>query len=253
MSGTDLLAAIPMSADGAVPFPVGVGEGDLPQLTRATLRLWNAFPSLDPQYRRWALAVGRVEAVQAGERYAGLNEVSVIVSGCLATGAAGSEVTGEILGPGDVVATGAPQPVSGRWITDGEFYRIDLAAWIESAGQQGVRYLLDASDERRQRLERQILCATTHMATARVADLFLAIHEAAPIPGIMLSQEQLGAMLGLRRTTVNGSCRALELSGASRTRRGGVRLVDTQILAGAACGCRQGSARSCAESADLSP
>ncbi|RYE40325.1 MAG: Crp/Fnr family transcriptional regulator [Hyphomicrobiales bacterium] len=152
--------------------------------------------------------------------------------------AAGSGLTADILRAGDVAAVGDHRMVAGYWITDGELYRVNLDGWIESAGPEGLMHLLAASDSHRARLEQRIVCATTHRATARIADLFLAVHNAAPQPSIKLSQEQMGSMLGLRRTTVNGSCRTLELGGGTRTRRGQIRIVDAKVLDQAACGCR---------------
>lgn len=223
---------------GAIGESPETGEIDLPNLTSATIRLWKAFAPLALERRRWALAVGAVETFRPGALCQTAGEVAVVVSGCLATEAVGSEIAAEILGPGQLLAIGAERTVSGRWITEGELYRVGLADWFESAGQDGMLHLLAAADHRRAGLERRIVCATTHRATARVADLFLSIHEASPQPSILLSQEQMGGMLGLRRTTVNGSCRTLELGGGTRTRRGQIRIIDAKPLALAACGCR---------------
>lgn len=240
MSVTHVFASAAVQSLDFIEAPDLTGAGDLdpPRLTSATIRLWKAFAPLAFERRRWALAAGKVEPARAGDVYAAPGEVAVVVSGCLGTDAAGSGLAAEILGPGDVVATGSCRPVTGRWITDGEVFRVSLQHWTDSAGMEGVSHLLEASDRRRAILERRILCATTHRATARIADLFLSVHEAAPTPQILLSQERLGMMLGLRRTTVNGSCRALEDSGALRTKRGGIRLMDVDILERAACGCR---------------
>lgn len=206
--------------------------------TSATVRPCSAFATLDPELRRWALVVGSVRPYLAGDACFVAEEIAVVVSGCLSLDASGSDLTADVLGPGDVLAAGGPRTASGRWITDGELYSVDKGAWTEAVGAEGVAYLLAAVERRRMGLERRIFCASTHRATARVADLFLAIHEASPGPAIALSQERLGRMLGLRRTTVNGSCRALEIGGASRTRRGQIRIVNESLLAQAACGCR---------------
>jgi len=98
--------------------------------------------------------------------------------------------------------------------------------------------MMTAVENRRGALSRRLLCAIEHRATARVADLLLAIHEAAPGQPILLSQERLGGMLGLRRTTVNASCQILETVGGSRNSRGKMRVTDALALAAAACGCR---------------
>lgn len=223
----------PETAAGRVP----------PPLTSATMRLWQAFPPLSLERRRWALTVGAVETVKAGSAFSASSEVAVVVSGCLATNVESSELVAEILGPGRVVTTGGPRPITGQWITDGELYRVDLEEWLQHAADEGLALLLTAADERRAQLERRILCTASHLATARVADLFLSIQGAAAQPNILLSQETLGSMLGLRRTTVNGSCRALELGGATRTRRGRIRITHPDLLAQAACGCHRVTTR----------
>jgi CRP-like cAMP-binding protein len=152
-----------------------------PRLTSATVRLWNAFAPLDPELRRWGLAVGSVRPCQAGDACLGAEEVAVVVSGCLSLDAPGSDLTADLLGPGDVLAAGGPRTASGRWITDGELYCVDMEAWIESVGAEGVAHLLAAVERRRMGLERRILCASTHRATARVADLSGARDR--PLPG----------------------------------------------------------------------
>lgn len=227
--------------EGLAPPPSVCGEGApeaLPQLSDETLRLWTAFSPLPAELRRWALAVGAVERTVAGAAYASAGEVAVVVSGCLATGAGGAALAADILGPGEVMATGSPRVVAGQWITAGEVYRVGLEDWMQRAGTDGLVHLLEAADRRRAALERRLVCATGHLATARVADLLLSIQRAAPGAGILMSQARLGAMLGLRRTTVNGSCRALEQAGAFRTSRGKIRIVDLAHLTRAACGCR---------------
>lgn len=238
MTFTELAAITSrLAPTGVQPSPDSPVAAPTPQLTNETLRLWKAFAPLPQEQRRWALAAGVVDRVEAGRPHSSAGQVVVVVSGCLATEAATGGLTAEILGPGDVVSTGGPRAVVGRWITDGEVCRIALSDWIDRAGSEGLKHLLDAENRRRTALERRLLCATRHLATARVADLFLSVHAAAPGDSIPLSQEQLGAMLGVRRTTVNGSCRALEQSGASRTRRGKIRVTNLEVLAAAGCGC----------------
>ena len=215
------------------------GDDVEPPLTPATMRLWAAFAPLSPERRRWALSGGQVEGVKAGQSCRIAGEVACVVSGCLALEAEGSELAADILSAGALVASGAPRTVVCRWITDGELYRVSTDAWLAKAGMDGMAHLLAASDARRAVLERRLHCATVHRATARLADLILTIHEATGQSDIELSQARLAAMLGLRRTTVNGSSRALEEAGGLRTRRGHVRIRDVSSLIGAACGCRQ--------------
>ena len=236
MSFTELSPASLLAPSEAPTAPQEAGEP--PRLTSATIRLWQAFSPLPLERRRWALTVGAVEAGTAGDNVRLCGEVAVVVSGCLAIETGGSALAADILRPGDVAATGSAREVSGQWITAGELYQVKLSDWLENAGVEGLTHLLDAADARRGTLERRVLCATEHRATARVADLLLTVQGAVSQSDIQLSQERLGTMLGLRRTTVNGSCRALEAAGASRTKRGHIRIIDEKRLAILACGCR---------------
>ena len=147
----------------------GRSAADLPRLTNETLRLWKAFAPLAPEQRRWALAAGVVETVRPGDVHRGAGEVAVVVSGCLATEA---NLTAELLGPGDVAATGTERPVAGQWVTEGEIYRVSLPDWLDRAGAAGMQHLLNAEDRRRVRLERRLVCASRHLASARVAEAF---------------------------------------------------------------------------------
>lgn len=206
-------------------------------VTGETLRLWQAFAPLAPELRRRALARGVVETVRAGQLLLDAGGVTVVVSGCLITFVTDTGVAAELLGPGGWVVSGGKLPVRGRWITDGEIYRVALEDWRARSGPDGILYMVEAADHRRVALEHRLICSLRHLSTARVADLLLTVHKAAPGLRIRMSQGQLGAWLSLRRTTVNASCRALEQRGGLRTRRGEVRVVDPARLAETACGC----------------
>ena len=213
------------------------------ELTPATIRLWQAFIPLSMERRRWALTTGRVETARAGDAYQGRHEVAVVVTGCLVVEGPGG-IAGDILGPGAIVATGTPRPINGLWLTDGELFRAPPEDWQEKAGHEGLLHLLTGADERRAALERRLHCASTHRATSRVADALMALQEAGQCAKIRMSQQHLGQMLGLRRTTVNSSCRELEEAAVTHTRRGSIHIVDPLALDARACGCRRASAAS---------
>ena len=196
-----------------------------------------------PEQRRAALAIGVIEQVRAGETQTVDDALVVVVSGCFVVHAvAGSELTAEFLSPGDMMSSGCDIVPTGSWITDGEIYRADRGAWLARGGAPAFEHMLQALDARRSAVSRRLHCAVVHRATPRVADLILAIDDAAPGAPILMSQERLGGMLGLRRTTVNACCQMLEEQGALHTLRGKVRVVDAQRLDEAACGCRNGAA-----------
>ena len=232
-----LASAAPITAERRLSDPAAGGEPT--QVAEQTLQLWRALAPLPPERRRWALAKGRVEAAGAGQGLAVSDEVAVVVAGVLCVHVGGSGLSSDILGPGDVLSTGSGRRVAGDWITDGLVYRTSLADWTETAGVDGLSHLLEAVDRSKARLERGLRCASRHRATERVADLLCALHDVTGLTTAPLSQERLGVMLGLRRTTVNASCRALHDAGLTRTARGQIRLTSIDALRNTACGCRR--------------
>lgn len=217
-------------------------NGTRPPLAEATVRLWEALAPLDVHLRRSSLATGCVDRHLAGQAFQLGDGVAVLVAGCLSLDADGSGLSAGLAVAGDVVAAGSGMGVSGAWITDGELYRTTLTDWLERSGEAGLLHLLTASERRSRAVRRQVACVARHRATARVADLLLTVHMAAGASRIRLSQDRFGAMLGLRRTTVNASSRTLHDLGAIRTMRGEVRILDGVKLAGIACGCTQAAA-----------
>lgn len=220
--------------DRPAPAPIS----DLALATEQILPLWRAFAPLRPERRRWALTKGRLEAARAGDALVAAGEVVVVVAGALATSVGASTLTAAILGAGDVAATGSDRSIRGGWIVDGQLYRTSREDWLETAGPEGLSYLLEAADRGRDGLERGLVCAASHLAVERVADLLTALHEATGLHAAPLSQDRLAQMLGLRRTTVNASCRALQARQLTRTVRGRIRLIDIGGLRRVSCGCR---------------
>ena len=204
-----------------------------------TLELWKAFSPLAMERRRWALTRGQVEPWRAGQALQLGGEVAVVVTGAFAVHVGLSGLAADILGPGDVLCTGAHRAISGEWISDGRLYRTTPGDWTETAAMEGMSHLLDGVDRRRESLELGLACAARHLATERVADLLTAVQAATGLAAARLSQDRLGQMLGLRRTTVNASCRALQKAGVIRTVRGQIRIHRLDGLKAAACGCRR--------------
>ncbi|KQW80756.1 helix-turn-helix domain-containing protein [Brevundimonas sp. Root1279] len=226
------------STDGGA-FPGAAHRHDVEPsvLDEGTLRLWRALSPLDIHVRRALLASGRATHHRAGAPVVVEGQVAVVIDGCLSVDAGDEGVSAGIAGPGRLLGCGEDR-LSGVWISDGELYTTSLAQWLALGGEAGVRHLLDAANAAHAALRRRVACVARHQATARLADLFRAIDEVEAPHRILLSQVKLGEMLGLRRTTVNASSRALQAAGALRTLRGQVRLLDPARLDDFACGCR---------------
>lgn len=206
-------------------------------LDEGTLRLWRALAPLDIHARRALLSSGRMTHHCAGDPVVVEGQVAVVIDGCLSIDAGDEGVSAGVAGPGSLVGCG-PGRLSGVWISDGGLYTTSLEEWLRLGGEAGVRHLLGAASAAQAVLRRRVACAARHQATPRLADLFRAVDELGSPQRIRLSQERLGEMLGLRRTTVNASSRALQAAGAVRTLRGQVRLLDPARLDDFACGCR---------------
>jgi CRP-like cAMP-binding protein len=84
---------------------------------------------------------------------------------------------------------------------------------------------------------RTVACNAKHMAEARLSRWLLMVHDRVDGDTIHLTQEFLGQMLGVQRTTVTLVARALQTAGLIKYRRGHIEVVDREGLEEAACEC----------------
>lgn len=80
-------------------------------------------------------------------------------------------------------------------------------------------------------------CNAHHKTTARVARWLLIAADMNPGQPLAFTQEELAALLGAQRTTVNEATTRLKDLGAIRYSRGVIRILDPAVLEGAACEC----------------
>lgn len=80
-------------------------------------------------------------------------------------------------------------------------------------------------------------CNANHRTTARVARWLLMAADLNPGQPLAFTQEELAALLGAQRTTVNEATNRLKDSGAIRYSRGVIRVLDHRRLEGSACEC----------------
>lgn len=86
-------------------------------------------------------------------------------------------------------------------------------------------------------------CAVRHGARQRLADHLLLLHRAAEGGRLSVTQEGLGAVLGVYRTTVTALLAEFVEEGLVEAGRGRLAVRDPMRLARAACGCRRGVGR----------
>lgn len=80
-------------------------------------------------------------------------------------------------------------------------------------------------------------CNVHHPATARLAKWLLILHDRTQRSELRVTQQDLAAMLGIQRTTINEAAQALRASGAIRSIRGRVQITDLPALKAFACPC----------------
>jgi hypothetical protein len=80
-------------------------------------------------------------------------------------------------------------------------------------------------------------CNRLHSIEARTSRWLLQAHDRVDDDVVLLTQEFLAEMLGVRRETVNLSARVLQNAGLIEYRRGEIRIVDREGLESTACEC----------------
>jgi hypothetical protein len=86
-------------------------------------------------------------------------------------------------------------------------------------------------------VQQSVACNALHALEARLCRWLLQTHDCTDGNIIPLTQEFLGQMLGVRRTTVTIAARLLQGNGLIRYRRGHIQIVDRATLEGIACEC----------------
>ncbi len=142
---------------------------------------------------------------------------------------------------GGVISTGG-QPASSRCVTQaaGAALRLDCAR-LHAARQAStpLRDLLHRlSDTVLAQVMQSAACNALHGAEERACRRLLEFHDRLGSDELPLTHEQLGELLGVRRTTVTRVLGDLTTGGAIETRRGRIVIRDRRKLEAGACECR---------------
>jgi CRP-like cAMP-binding protein len=119
------------------------------------------------------------------------------------------------------------------------------AAWLSAAQfhaaanqSQGIRDLIVRyNDLLLAQIQQSVACNALHALDARLCRWLLQTHDCMDGDVIPLTQEFLGQMLGVRRTTVTIAARLLQSAGLIRYRRGHIQVLDRKALEDIACEC----------------
>ena len=119
------------------------------------------------------------------------------------------------------------------------------AAWLSASqfhaaanGSQAIRDLIvQYSDLLLAQVQQSVACNVLHTMEARLCRWLLQAHDCMDGSAIPLTQEFLGQMLGVRRTTLTIAAQLLQSGGLIRYRRGHIQILDRAALEGLSCEC----------------
>lgn len=122
-------------------------------------------------------------------------------------------------------------PGTAAWIPGAQFYA--AANQSEDLRHLIVRY----NDLLLAQVQQSVACGALHALEARLCRWLLQTRDCIDGDAIPVTQESLGQMLGVRRTTVTAAARLLQSAGLIRYRRGHVQIVNRPALEETACEC----------------
>ncbi|HZD27118.1 MAG TPA: Crp/Fnr family transcriptional regulator [Xanthobacteraceae bacterium] len=122
-------------------------------------------------------------------------------------------------------------PGTAAWLSASQLH----AAAVQS---QAIRDLIVRyHDLLLSQVQQSVACNALHTLDARLCRWLLQTHDCTEGNVIPLTQEFLGQMLGVRRTTVTIAARLLQGAGLIRYRRGHIQILDRAALEDMACEC----------------
>jgi CRP-like cAMP-binding protein len=119
------------------------------------------------------------------------------------------------------------------------------AAWLSASqfhaaanGSEAIRDLIvHYSNLLLAQVQQSVACNVLHTMEARLCRWLLQAHDCMDGNDIPLTQEFLGQMLGVRRTTVTLAAQLLQSAGLIRYRRGHIQVMDRPALEELSCEC----------------
>jgi CRP-like cAMP-binding protein len=122
-------------------------------------------------------------------------------------------------------------PGTGAWLSACQFH-------AAANGSQGIRDLIvHYSGLLLAQVQQSVACNVLHTMEGRLCRWLLQAHDCMDGNDIPLTQEFLGQMLGVRRTTVTLAAQLLQSGGLIRYRRGHIQILNRSALAELSCEC----------------
>jgi CRP-like cAMP-binding protein len=156
----------------------------------------------------------------------------------------GSRTAATIIGNDGMVGLStifnSPAPLYTTQITiAGSAMRIDMEVLKEefARGKALQQVILNYASARITQLSQKAVCNGRHRLDERLFTWLLMLQDRAGDDQLRLTHEQIAHYLGARRAGITNACNALREKGAIDYHRGTIRILDRQVLEGAACGC----------------
>jgi CRP-like cAMP-binding protein len=122
-------------------------------------------------------------------------------------------------------------PGTAAWLSAAQFHAV-------ASRSQGIRDLIVRyNDLLLAQVQQSVACNALHALEARLCRWLLQTHDCMDGDVIPLTQEFLGQMLGVRRTTVTIAARLLQTARLIRYRRGHIQILDRKALEDISCEC----------------
>ena len=141
---------------------------------------------------------------------------------------------------GGIVSTGRlPAYARAHVQFGGKFLRLPLAALAQAKSQSAAiaHWLARYSDCLVAQLFQSAACNASHTIAQRLARWLIATRDRIGQDEIVITQEQLGEMLGVGRSFINRSLRQLGVNGVLGSRRRRIVILDAERLEAIACDC----------------
>jgi CRP-like cAMP-binding protein len=157
-----------------------------------------------------------------------------------------SGATVETASIGRAGVIGASAGLGARWAFARSIVQLPGTAGCISASQfhaaanqsQAIRaFIVPYNDVLLAQVQQSVACNALHTVEARLCRWLLQARDCVDGDAIPLTQEFLGQMLGVRRTTVTLAARLLQSAGIIRYRRGLIQILDRAALEAISCEC----------------
>jgi CRP-like cAMP-binding protein len=143
---------------------------------------------------------------------------------------------------GGVVSSGAtPAYARASVMHGGQFYRIRVSDLDHAKeASPGLRTLFARyADCLLGQVFQSIACNAVHPIEQRAAKWLVAATERIGRNDISMTQEQLASMLGIGRSYASRTVQRFKMEGLVRTRRGGIEIIEPELLEQRACTCNR--------------